>query len=633
MSRRDLKFPVTACSLLFLCSCSPSGKSYWKEWTTKSLIKPDRVPISLLLYSSLDPPSSRLLNDKKLARALSDFSLYSIDIETAPYAIRRYGGQIPCISFLDRNGNSYFMMEKAGAEKLIPLVPKLLELGKATPGSLPVAKSTDNMSSDLLFPGEEREISETIIKNIKKHYKSGIPVELLSYAYRESGDAVLRKILVSELISMLSSNYPDPVGGGIWSRNGYVKRLDRFAQFALEVNSVASFCKNCENIIADIIEKGLGVFESSLKREDKLFNAGMIFNEPFNLVLTEKILINKLGVSGVKNLENIFTLSYPKMGRGKRYVMLSYRVDKNPKQIKSAETYIDEIKQSVFTDDSYTTGDFVYLFPNILMSRLYVNLSINDKEPVKLEKALELKQLFYEKLKNPSGLLNSSENSYPYLRDQVEYVKLLIDIYNKTLKNEYLEEAISFSKMLLKSFCEEWQKVAFCSDLPFDILKTENGYFSIPDYSIKTNSELALALLQLHSLTNEETFFRLSQKILSAFKDKVKIMMKNTEINPSLYNYTKALISLYTNPLKIYLSMPGNFRNREVILRKFKKDIYSASYPVMMLKITDSSDRSIIVCLGETCKKSSSLSANLTKFIEDFLDENKDKVVRTLPYW
>ena len=168
------------------------------------------------------------------------------------------------------------------------------------------------------------------------------------------------------------------------------------------------------------------------------------------------------------------------------------------------------------------------------------------------------------------------------------------------------------------------------------------------------NSKLAFTLLRLYGLTEEKKLFDFAYKLLSAFKNRSKAMMKQKTVDEPLMDYTKALISLYSNPLKVYLILSKSRlkeRTKERLIQRLKNQIYSVSYPSISLKIindkTELEDlytyrtelpkdirrNSLILCLDKKCQKYSYDKRNITKTIESYLHKNRGNIVRLLPFW
>jgi hypothetical protein len=611
------------------------GLGRWKEFDqNKGFAKYKKFPIALLLYSSSDNEAQKIVNNKSISSTLGSFTLLTVDVDRYPYILRRFGENTPSLSFIDSDGNSIYSMYPVDTDKLKVLVPQLLEIQHHSV----INKNSirEDLSFSGLYPGEEREIAESVLKKLGTG--PDVPLDLLSYSYRDTGDEKLRQLILNTIKSKLSSKLIDPISSGVWSKNGYAKLLEDFAAYYIELDKIAPYCRECLFNLDYDVTSGLNFVENELKSDTPLYYAGLKVKEPYNLFITEQDLTNLFGNDGFKKLEKAFSLSYMNTENKTRYILFSPKIVTNipTQELTNLKKYIDIHSAPTVIKEYRAYG-------NILLARLYVKFGY-------LEKAIVLKNNIDKYFKDKAGLIELSKNAHPYLRDQNEYLDLLIDIYKITMDAKSITEAVDFSQLILKSFCEEWGKVVLCSDLPYDVIKKYTGFLSLPDYSITFNSRFALSLLRLYAMNDRDVLFKLSFNILSTFRQKAKKMTRG-KINKPLLTYTKALISLHSNPLKLYLI---NLKPvpRQDIEKDIKQKINNVGYPsVILTVIKNSTELSalyakekgipseikgniLIMCLGDECSSLTRIyGGDLAGEIEKFIAKNTERVLRVIPFW
>lgn len=604
--------------LLFLSSCFNEN---WKEF--KNNLSQSAV---IFVYSSASDELKEI-KDKKLNKELTKKTKFYLDINEYPAAKRRLSKNTPALCFVDSAGINLYTMHPIEIDKISMVFDSINTKENTISIEKIKNKIIKSINTNPFLPGEERAITELALQKIKKSSHDDIPLSVLSNLYLESQDKKIKEMLTSKLTSELTIQDIDPIAGGLLTKDKKNKKLKDFSAYALNIMNASKIAQIYALETKTLITKSFNYLKERLKR--KLYYSGLTLSTPYNLLFTEKEISKELGPEEFQKTSELFDITYKQMKKGERFIVFSNKLNTS----EAPQYLIDKIKNN----ESLTTKKR-FSIDSILALRLEIELTDYKDISEIINSKTAIDKVFLAK----NGLIKTYRESF-YLENQIEYLNLILSMYKTTGEQKYLDEANIFFKKLIKMFCTEHGKNLVCSDLSIKELKQNIGIFGIPDYSIDLNSKLVLSILDLSNYTNNDKLIEVSYRVLSSFKSQAQKMIKNSEFS-SIENYINALVKLYLNPVNIYIIINKPNQINEYSL---KQEIYKNYYPYISLKTVkdtkvfaeehpflkvEEKNNQIFLCINTDCKTLKN-NKNISKEINDFIDSNKEKLIRLLPYF
>lgn len=632
--------------LLILISCSFKDKNSWHPFKKFLFNKKSKKISVLLVYSSVKDNKDQIINDKKLNQELKNYPKFIIDSERSPGALKRYSSKTPSLCFLNKNGESIFILHPIKTSK----INEVLKHVKANYTKKIKPNNLKGIALNTFIPGEERVITEEAFKKIKNKKYKDININLINNIYLETKDKKILNTQREEALNKINNYQMDNITFTPINFSNKTKQAEDF--FTLYIDLLKSSNKtNLDLLINNSAVIGFNYLIEKLTDGNTSFiKPALSLEKNFLNLMTEKTILSLIDP---KKISSLYNMKYRKIGWGKRFVHFFYKEEKKDSLKDLKEKYEYKVLYDFISKNESKKEEIDYYksIDNILMLQFKILLETRNIKNEKIEDLISFKEKIIKTFKNREGFLRyTSKDFTSYLKPQLIYLETLIDLYNLRNDESILKEAEDYVNSILKNFCYKKQQVIVCSDISFESLKSNPGFLSIPFYSTSLNSIFAKSLLGLYAIKKDEKLINTAYKILSAFKGRVSSLQKKELLNKESLDYLNALTSLYLNPIEGFLVVPSKIKNKERVVKNVKALFTSINYPAISFKTIDSYKdlkiikkqnpkikkytikNSLVLCINNYCKTYKIFNRNLKNNIEKFLDNNKKKTTRIVSY-
>ena len=186
-------------------------------------------------------------------------------------------------------------------------------------------------------------------------------------------------------------------------------------------------------------------------------------------------------------------------------------------------------------------------------------------EPVYAERAARAADYLLRTLRRGDRLLRAAlggaAQQTAYLDDYACFSAALLDVYEATFEQDYLDRAIAFSAVLLSRFWDEQEGGFFFTSVDHDTLISRSK--SAFDGSVPSgNSVAALVLLRLFYLTENQDYLNKAETILRLFYD-------GMQQNPFGFSNMLCALDFYLRrPKEIVLLAEPTAQDTQILLRQ-----------------------------------------------------------------
>lgn len=176
----------------------------------------------------------------------------------------------------------------------------------------------------------------------------------------------------------------------------------------------------------------------------------------------------------------------------------------------------------------------------------------------------------YDKKTGMYHYFNKKPFESGYLTDNISMMSCLIDAYEVTLDNVYLDKAEEILSFLIKKFYHK--DLAFIDRLP---RKDDIGLLKVKGIPLIDNSIAAVSIKRLYHLTSKDSYKKISEEILNYLCSEYK----NYGILAAIYGYAIKIVT--SNGIKFELI--GNKNS----LKSFHEEILSFYHPAKSISYID----------------------------------------------
>lgn len=584
-----------------------------------------KKPVVFLLHSSFYEQNVEPL------RFLSDFNIVVVDVEKFPNALSRYEFKNkPTLVFIDSYGNSLFTLELDRINEYSAQISKIIKKINNSKSAISEEDLLKEVKLQNITANEQRNIVEVFFQNFNYNQNTNSDfninlASLFAYLYKNNPDTELLNNFNDVLSKLVLNENLDPINGGLWSEDGNTKQLSSFLLF---YNFLYKHINYLSTDLLKILQYNFNTtynyfFSFMFDEKNELYFPSASYKPSFGLSLTEKVLTNFFTTDEILYLEKTFAFSYSNFENGDRFIRfankLSYNVDYNLDLIhKLRRLYADKITVGVYRD-SFST-------PNLLLIKLLAQMD----DPKYKDKAKTLLNSINKNFLDDTGLIKTHSNGVLYLETQAEYIEALTALYTATEDETYLAAAIKHANLTLVNFCNSKNKTMFCSDTAFIYLDKYFAYFSLPNYSLESNSKFANTLLNIYFKTKDTSFLNYSYRILSSFYDLASNSLEKKIITAPILTYLSSLYSLYTYPIIINVYKSNKYLDE---IKNYSKEILLNDYSINVLdeSVDKKQINEVSVCIETYCEKFNSKN-KIDIFIKKFLEDNSNKLTRVINY-
>jgi len=170
---------------------------------------------------------------------------------------------------------------------------------------------------------------------------------------------------------------------------------------------------------------------------------------------------------------------------------------------------------------------------------------------------------------------DGKQNVFGLLSDNVNFVKCLLDAYEKTANGKYLEQAKQLADIVIERFYENGFKDKASGEDDIGLLKTENK-------NINENSIAAGCLVRLAFCTNDDKYREIAKDTLSIFANCMQYRLHAASYALAVERFLDP-IEISAKGKEFIKDMPTDFR--------------------IMVRFSDDLPENIMICLSGTCMK------------------------------
>ncbi len=480
----------------------------WSDWSIYAFMKALALDKPILLYISVDwdrkcyKMDSEIFSDPEVAYLINNlFVPIRVDGDKRPDIRDAYQVKIwPSIFFLMPNGDPIIWERDDG--QLIPI-----KLGYVRPGTI----NTIGLRAFNYYKSERKKV----LKLASEHMASEAKKLIIN-------PGSFNEDILTNTASALKGNF-DLQHGGFGKEPKYP--IPSAIEFALFYHSVE------ENTpLFEISSKSLkAIMESELhdKVDGGLFRLAL--NADWSAPVHEKLLNRNALI--LSNLIDMYLMSGEDIYKEYAQSLIEY-ID-HKLLSKEGAFYAGQLADFGYWDGYYTRTEeekkllsspkvdtTIFSYWNSIAASAYIKASFAFNDKALLDKAQRAVDFLLENLTIPGrGVFHSFDNgqrkTIGILEDQASFCNTLLNLYQATGKERYLDHARSLADFMIDNL-EDPKGGGF-----FEFLRNERapGKLRLPLKSLETNAKVARGMIRLYYLTGENKYLRKVRQTLQLFSE------------------------------------------------------------------------------------------------------------------